>query len=35
MTGEKQIDATAMLDYFKPLMAWLEKENKGRKLGWQ
>jgi peptidyl-dipeptidase A len=37
MTGEKRIDATAILDYFKPLMAWLEKENKdkGRKLGWK
>ena len=33
MTGEKQIDATAILDYFKPLMAWLEKENKGRQGG--
>ena len=35
MTGEKQIDATAILDYFKPLMVWLEKENKGRKVGWK
>ncbi len=35
MTGEKQMDATAILDYFKPLMAWLEKENKGRKAGWK
>ena len=35
MTGERQIDATAILDYFKPLMDWLEKENKGRKVGWQ
>jgi peptidyl-dipeptidase A len=35
MTGEKQMDATAMLDYFRPLMDWLEKENKGRKVGWK
>ena len=35
MTGEKQIDATAILDYFEPLMVWLEKENKGRKPGWK
>ena len=35
MTGEKQIDATAILDYFKPVMAWLEKENKARKVGWK
>ena len=34
VTGQKQMDATAILDYFKPLMAWLEKENKGRKAGW-
>ena len=35
MTGEKQIDATAILDYFKPVMAHLEKENKGRPVGWK
>jgi peptidyl-dipeptidase A len=35
MTGERQIDATAILDYFKPLMDWLEKENKGRPVGWK
>jgi peptidyl-dipeptidase A len=35
MTGEKQMDATAMIDYFRPLMDWLEKENKGRKVGWK
>ena len=35
MTGERRIDATAILDYFKPLMDWLEKENKGRPVGWK
>jgi len=34
MTGEKQIDATAMLDYFAPLQKWLDEQNKGRKIGW-
>ncbi|HET7747263.1 MAG TPA: M2 family metallopeptidase, partial [Vicinamibacteria bacterium] len=34
MTGERQIDATAILDYFAPLMEWLEGQNKGRKTGW-
>ncbi|MBL0103538.1 MAG: M2 family metallopeptidase [Bacteroidetes bacterium] len=29
-TGE-ELSARAMLDYFQPLMAWLQKENKGRK----
>ena len=34
MTGEKQIDATAILDYFAPLKTWLDEQNKGRKAGW-
>jgi peptidyl-dipeptidase A len=32
-TGE-DISTRAMLDYFKPLMAWLEQQNKGRQIGW-
>ena len=32
-TGE-EISAKPMLEYFRPLMAWLEKENQGRKVGW-
>ena len=32
-TGE-DLSTRAMMDYFKPLMAWLEKENKGRQIGW-
>jgi peptidyl-dipeptidase A len=35
MTGSRQIDATAIIDYFAPLMAYLEKENKGRPIGWK
>jgi len=23
-----------MMDYFKPLMSWLEEQNKGRQIGW-
>jgi len=36
LTGEKQMDATAMLDYFAPLKAWLDEQNKknGAKVGW-
>ncbi len=34
VTGERQIDATAMLDYFAPLKTWLDEQNKGRKTGW-
>ena len=34
MTGEKDIDATAMLDYFAPLKQWLDEQNKGHHVGW-
>jgi peptidyl-dipeptidase A len=28
ITGEKDADATAMADYFAPLKAWLDEQNK-------
>ncbi|MGH9863467.1 MAG: M2 family metallopeptidase [Candidatus Acidiferrales bacterium] len=34
LTGEKRMDATAILDYFAPLMKWLEEQNRGRRVGW-
>ncbi len=34
MTGQRQIDATALLDYFAPLEKWLEEQNKGQSCGW-
>ena len=34
VTGERQMDATALKDYFKPLSDWLAKENQGRQCGW-
>ncbi|HUG54075.1 MAG TPA: M2 family metallopeptidase [Vicinamibacteria bacterium] len=34
-TGERQIDATAIIDYFAPLRAWLDEQNRGRTIGWQ
>jgi peptidyl-dipeptidase A len=36
MTGEKQMDATAILDYFAPLKKWLDEQNRlsGAKPGW-
>ncbi|HKV06022.1 MAG TPA: M2 family metallopeptidase [Candidatus Acidoferrales bacterium] len=34
MTGEKDIDATAILDYFAPLKKWLDEQNKGHNVGW-
>jgi peptidyl-dipeptidase A len=33
-TGE-DISTRAMMDYFKPLMSWLEEQNKGQQIGWQ
>ncbi len=33
-TGEKDIDATAIADYFAPLDRWLKEQNKGRQCGW-
>ena len=33
-TGSREMDGTAMIAYFKPLMTFLAKENKGKKCGW-
>ena len=34
LTGQRDIDPSAMLEYFAPLMKWLEEQNKGEKIGW-
>ncbi len=34
MTGKRDIDATAILDYFAPLKQWLDEQNKGHHVGW-
>jgi peptidyl-dipeptidase A len=34
LTGERRMDAGAMLDYFAPLKAWLDEQNRGEKIGW-
>jgi peptidyl-dipeptidase A len=34
LTGERQMDASAMADYFAPLKAWLDEQNRGRISGW-
>jgi peptidyl-dipeptidase A len=34
LTGSREMDATAILEYFAPLKAWLEEQNKGQKCGW-
>jgi peptidyl-dipeptidase A len=33
-TGERQMSGKAMVEYFAPLMAWLEEQNKGKPQGW-
>jgi len=33
MTGERQMDAGAMLEYFAPLSKWLSEQNRGRRCG--
>ena len=34
LTGQKQMDATAIVDYFAPLQKWLDEQNKGKPTGW-
>ncbi len=33
-TGTREMSAKPMLEYFAPLMQWLERQNKGEKAGW-
>ncbi len=33
-TGKREIDGTAMIAYFKPLMSWLAIQNRGKTCGW-
>ena len=33
-TGERQMSGTAMVEYFAPLMEWLEEQNRGKPQGW-
>jgi peptidyl-dipeptidase A len=34
MTGERQMDGGAMMEYFAPLKAWLDVQNRGKPVGW-
>jgi peptidyl-dipeptidase A len=34
LTGSKQMDASAIIDYFAPLQKWLDEQNKGEQPGW-
>jgi peptidyl-dipeptidase A len=33
-TGQREIDASAVTDYFRPLQGWLEEQNRGQTCGW-
>jgi peptidyl-dipeptidase A len=33
-TGQRELDASAIIDYFAPLKTWLDKENQNRQCGW-
>ena len=35
LTGEREMDATAIRDYFAPLQTWLDEQNAGRSCGWK
>ena len=34
LTGQREMDATAILDYFAPLKDWLDEQNQDRVCGW-
>ncbi len=34
LTGTRQMDASAILEYFAPLRSWLKEQNKGQQCGW-
>lgn len=34
LTGTREMDASAIIEYFAPLMGWLEEQNAGNQCGW-
>ena len=34
IAGTRQMDASAIRDYFAPLQKWLDEQNKGKPVGW-
>jgi peptidyl-dipeptidase A len=34
VTGQREMDASAMVEYFAPLHRWLDEQNRGRPMGW-
>jgi len=35
MTGQRQFDTRPMMQYFQPLIDWLQTQNAGHHVGWQ
>jgi peptidyl-dipeptidase A len=34
IAGTREMDATAIRDYFAPLQKWLDEQNRGKPVGW-
>ena len=34
-TGSREMSAEPLIDYFRPLIGWLEQQNRGKQCGWQ
>jgi peptidyl-dipeptidase A len=34
LTGQRDADASAIIEYFAPLKKWLDEQNKGMRTGW-
>jgi peptidyl-dipeptidase A len=33
-TGSREMDASAVVEYYAPLMEWLQEQNRNRQCGW-
>jgi peptidyl-dipeptidase A len=34
LTGQNKADAAPLVEYYRPLLAWLKQQNAGQKPGW-
>ena len=34
ITGQRKMDASALMEFFQPLTDWLKEQNKGHKITW-
>ena len=35
ITGQRDMNASALMTYFTPLIEWLEEQNQGHRVGWE